>query len=39
MVLILLENEVKALIFCGLKPSEIRDQWLEHNAGVEIVSI
>jgi hypothetical protein len=39
MVLVLLENEVKASIFCGLKPGEIRDRWLERNAGVEIVSI
>ena len=39
MVLVLLENEVKASIFCGLKPGEIRDRWLERNTGVEIVSI
>ena len=39
MVLVLLENEVKASIFCGLKPGEIRDRWLKRNAGVEIVLI
>jgi len=39
MALVLLENEVKATIFSGLNPGEIRDRWLEHNVGVKIIDV
>ena len=39
MALVLLENEVKATIFSGRLPGEIRDRWLERNAEVELINL
>ena len=39
MALVLLENEVKATIFSGLLPGEIRDRWLERNAEVQLINL
>jgi hypothetical protein len=38
MAFILIENETKATMFSSIQNKEIRDRWLERNAGVEILS-
>ena len=38
MAFILIENETKATMFSSMRNEEIRDRWLERNAGVEILS-
>ena len=38
MAFILIENETKATLFSSIRNKEIRDRWLERNAGVKILN-
>jgi hypothetical protein len=38
MAFILIENKTKATMFSSMRDKEIRDRWLERNAGVKILS-